>query len=1389
MNHSSETGQTPLRPIQPTLRDLARHPTTSHTLQDLAYILTTAMQVTSAYICDWNPQTGNCTVLAEYISEQASSSEQISDLQQTYNFKDLGITAESWLQTGSIIVEHHRQHQNQINTRHHLEQFGGQSVLGIPLKINQQVVGFAEIWESRAHREFTEADIQLCQTITQQVGLALENIALYETQQQQLRLAQIAQKMGALLTTDLPLEQVYEHIFLLMREVIPYDGASIQLLTPEGILYPVAVAGILDLEQMRHLAHLFQYDFIQKRWQDHPAAAIPDTLNDPRWIMIPELNTIRSWVGAALTVKDTFVGMLDLCTVQPHNYSQADAQLLLTFANQAAIAIENSRLFTATQRQAQELTALHEIALSTSQIMNLSDLLSLVREQVQLLFNPFGFYVALYDEEADVIVFHEFRDDGEFLADVPSTKQFPVEGLTGWIIRHGESLLINDLLDESVPLPTKPIVSGSPTRSWLGVPILIREQVLGVISIQSYQPHAYGQTEQRFLHSLANQLAINIENVRLFAAEARRRHEAELLGQLAASLTSSLDMDTLWQKAVDLVAQEIKDIHNVSITVLDETRQFLQPRATWYAKPDYLLTPLGDSIRLSDTVATRQVIDSRSPVIIEDVQKIVVETSHSQTVQSTGIRSILYLPLLVHDTAVGVLHINVWHKQRKFRPEEIAFCQGVAYQAANAYEITRLFAAEHRQLHLARTLQQVGSLLTTHLTLEQVYEQLFELLRQVVNFDAAAIFLLDDSGQMNQVASYGAWPNETPPNEAIPFSAHLPKVWQQQPFMVAAEWDQIPAWQPTIPKQMHSWIGSAMRVKGEFVGTLNLYSWEKNRYTPSDGGLVASFANQAAIAIINTRLHEETKQGANELTVLYQVSQLIVSITDKDDLLSRTTEFLANTIYPHIFGFLLLDEEQQLLYLHSSGHGLPDNFRRTPLPMTGSVVGHVARTGNWYIVDDITQDPYYLPRFSNTQSEIAVPLKVSGKIIGVINVESPERGAFNERDVRFLTTLAGQVAAAIERIQIHQHLADMVAERTLALQAEQDRLEAILDGAGEGIFFTDPTGKLLYSNQAAQNLVNLDSSQLLGQYLFDLPNQVLAPTVYDSLRAAISRGKRWSGEMVLLAPNQRQFDIRLTLSPLYDTDYGLTGFVGIQSDISRLREVERLKSEFVANVSHELRTPLTNIITSTTLLEQGKVEKRGHYLQVLKLETSRLTRLVNSLLDLSWLETSENAPYLQPVNLRQLLLTILSGLQYSAQNRQIRLTHQLSNSLPTVPADEVQLGVALRHLLENAFAYTPIGGTIEVTADTATLHGEWLIKIMISDSGVGIPADELPRLFERFFRGRASLTLGIPGTGLGLAVARHIIEQHHGWIEIDSIEGGGTTVTLWLALTEQPIST
>lgn len=235
----------------------------------------------------------------------------------------------------------------------------------------------------------------------------------------------------------------------------------------------------------------------------------------------------------------------------------------------------------------------------------------------------------------------------------------------------------------------------------------------------------------------------------------------------------------------------------------------------------------------------------------------------------------------------------------------------------------------------------------------------------------------------------------------------------------------------------------------------------------------------------------------------------------------------------------------------------------------------------------------------------------------------------------------------------------------------------------------------------------------------------------------------------------------------------------------RLLTLTRLRDEFVANISHELRTPITNLRLYIHLLKLAP-DKREQYLATLNRETNRLERIVEDMLALSDLDRERVELKLAPVDLHELVGMYVSDHTALAEKQELTLTFAGEPGLPDVQADPALIERVLSILLANALSYTPRGGRVTVTTRTCRIDDHRWVCFDVSDTGPGIPPEERPRLFERFFRGKIALGTGTPGTGLGLAIAKEIVDRHGGRIEVDGegVPGQGVTFTVWLPVEE-----
>ena len=347
-------------------------------------------------------------------------------------------------------------------------------------------------------------------------------------------------------------------------------------------------------------------------------------------------------------------------------------------------------------------------------------------------------------------------------------------------------------------------------------------------------------------------------------------------------------------------------------------------------------------------------------------------------------------------------------------------------------------------------------------------------------------------------------------------------------------------------------------------------------------------------------------------------------------------------------------------------------------------------------------------------------------------------------------------------------LAERVSDTVGELSRDKSRLAAVLDQMAEGVVAVDADGRVLVINPALSRLLGIDAHQALGRgHLESLRHHGLAELIGEVLRG----GRAAARELRLFSPEELVFDVHA--APL--TQEGRpAGALVVLHDITRLRRLEQVRRDFVANVSHELRTPLSSIKGFAETLREGALEDKKNrlgFVKTIEEEAEHLTKLVDELLDLSAIESGHRAPALTAVALPPLLEAAARGAASAAAARRVRIEVRSSPGLPPALADADQLRQILANLIDNAVKYNEPDGLVEIAAETK--DGE--VHIRIRDTGVGIPETDLPRVFERFYRVDKARSREAGGTGLGLAIVKHLVEAQGGRVWVESRQPGGAT--------------
>jgi len=359
-------------------------------------------------------------------------------------------------------------------------------------------------------------------------------------------------------------------------------------------------------------------------------------------------------------------------------------------------------------------------------------------------------------------------------------------------------------------------------------------------------------------------------------------------------------------------------------------------------------------------------------------------------------------------------------------------------------------------------------------------------------------------------------------------------------------------------------------------------------------------------------------------------------------------------------------------------------------------------------------------------------------------------------------------------------------QRELQIQAriaaaEKHNTEAIIFSISDAVIVTNRFDELILANEAAEALLGFELAASLRK---DVERVLSDATLVRLVRETRMHGRSFTRKVVEHTVDQkgspRAFNI--TLSCVVTPGEEVAGVVAVLHDVTREKEIARLKTDFVSNVSHELKTPLASIKAYIEMLIDGEAaddKTRREFYEIISSETERLHRLIENILNLSRIESGVIKVVREPISLTGVVKRVLDVAAPQAKLKNIQLVERLAPVYYQVEADQDMIYQAVMNLVSNAIKYTPEGGTVRVSVRMDEKDGRAICEV--ADDGAGIPADQLPFIFEKFYRVKANNKLA-KGTGLGLTLVKHIVETvHDGKVTVESEEGKGSTFRMELA--------
>lgn len=1298
------------------------------------------------------------------------------------------------------------------------ELHGGRVII-VPLPHSKRTLGYLVIF-SEASKEFQAEKLEALRLWAFYTALAFQNAALYEETHQRIRDLGALVVGAALAASTLSTEEVLWQTTRHLASVLQATNCAISLLNPQGdalVVYvdytpPERQAENPSLPEIGRHYPLMGYPATLRLLEegDFMVIRMDDPEADPHKKAWMQDVGYQTCLMLPLRARGRAIGLIEIRDDRLRHFTEEEIQLARALADQIGVALTNIMLYEAERRRVRLLGAFGRISRALTATLDSKEVFEIaVRLAVEEMMCDGAVVFLISPDPTLVEVMASAGLLSEYLLK-GSTR--PLVGAIAQSVTHNTVVRIADLLHEGEHSYLVP--EGVHTvRSAILVPLRMEDFVIGALVLFSIQPHAFFPDDEPIFQSLADHLSLALHNARLYEESQRQIAELTALQEIAAQATSTLDL----HQVLETVARHLRQHTQadwVYIYLLDEDGKRWRSGMA-FARDGSLLfeapTPQPEGV-------TWTVVRTGRPLVIPDI------TAHplfqDPETWACEIRAIAAFPLRHAGRVLGALHV-VFESPRLFSANELRWLSIVVDQAAVAIANARLYEEALSRLHELETLHRVSEIAVRFTDFDLMIDQIIQLLQREPAFQYVALFLTDPADP-TMLVRYRTGEREEEARRAARLRVGEGVVGRaaatRSPVLVPdVQADE--GYLPMIP-HTRAELAVPLLVGDRLIGVLDVQSPEPGAFREDHVRLLGALAGQLAIALENARLFRQAHRRLNELSILYEVIAAATVTLDPERVIHQALLAIQRTLGFEAVECLLLEEATGRL--RSYGHyGFSEEAIRVPLTIHQGITGRVARTGTPALVPDVRQDPDYLEAEPSTQSELAVPMKIGERVIGVLNAESPRLNAFTEEDLRLMTTLAGHLAVILENARLYRETAQRLREVTtlyefarrmsttldlgVLLDSVVMTLREVLRCRAANIMLLNPRTEMLEIRAAAgvkdrwrQEARLRIGGGIAGRvvqekrpiYVPDTREDphfvVFDPSVRSLLCVPLMVGDRVIGALsvdhevphAFQPEHERLLTIVAAQAAAAIENARLFHELKVHAEELRrayeeLQEADRLKDEIVQNVSHELRTPLTFIKGYADLLLEGSMgpltEAQREALEIIEEKTNLLDRLVGDIVTLQRIERGTLS--FEAVDIVALARISIQSFQLTAAQAGLEFAMEDPGGPVMVWGDRERLSQVLDNLLHNAVKFSPKGGRITLRVLDLGDH----VQVSVQDTGIGIPSDKLERIFERFYQVDGSTKRRFGGMGLGLAIVKRIVEAHGGRVWAESELGKGST--------------
>ncbi|MBI3029652.1 MAG: GAF domain-containing protein, partial [Candidatus Rokubacteria bacterium] len=960
----------------------------------------------------------------------------------------------------------------------------GSTQLALPIPVKGEVWGVMAL-VSASPREFSPEEMQLMEAVAYQVGVAVERASLFaETREKGQRLESLV-GLAQTVTSSLDRSQVLDGVVQAAAGLIP--GASVRLWIAEEDRLVLRVEGGIAGTAFggRRTVFAVGEGLAGEVAATREPLVIERVVEDPRTVNVEWMRQegYVSFVGVPLLFQTRLLGVLAILTRRLHRPTKDELELLVSFATQAAISIENARLYNEASRSAAEHQALLEVGGLVGSTLKVERVLDLIVERARALLGVRSAGIFKVDPSACVLTYE--RGIGLSPEFIRSLRVGMGEGTSGKAVRYRAPAWTADILNDTAIVlndEARALVGREGYRAVLSVPILIKNQPYGVLAVYWWEPHSPTFSEVRLLSALAGQAAVALDNAQLYEAATRREKRLETLGELTRTLTATLSVEEVLERVVES-AVELFGSCVSRLWLVDAGGETLSLRA--HAGAVSPLTGL-TRLRIGEGIVGR-IVATRAAIVIPDLRedsRVVNRDRH----RAEGVISQAGVPLLLGDRSLGALSVAVRHAH-EFSEEEVGLLQSLAHHAAIALENARLFALEQSRRAQVEALVEIERELTAELNPDRLLDLIIQ--RAGALLEAGGVVLLfDGTSRMLVPRSWYAMP---PPvrDLRIPLGVGMAGTAAAERRGLLVNDFSGTAYAASLAEHGIPLLGIGHAMAQPLVshdrllGVIAVSREEGGpRFTQGDLETFGSFATQAAIALENARLYREAREHAERLKALDDVNRLVSSSLQVEEVLKNIAQAVSTFFEaPQAHVWVLEPGSQRLRRSVTVGDpdvadGLVDD-----MAFGEGGVGWVAQHREPILWTDLQEDTRVLRRQWALRHGLryftAYPIMLEDRLLGAITMHRPSPYPVTPETQTLLGSLVAQAAVALDNARLYAEAQERLKETQTLL------------AVGRVLSQNLPTQEAM--RQVAREVGRAFGADMVGAYFLDAKKEALRP--------------------------------------------------------------------------------------------------------------------------------------------------------------------------------------------------------------------------------------------------------------------------------------------------------